>query len=237
MFGRMDANGLEAAAGRRYFMERRGDGVPIINSETQALTGQQPEYRLIDNAELCLTIPSAEPASGPASVVVTVRCEGEPCEAATVLVLFPNSTWKSAATDAHGEARLDLHAVNLPLTVFAAAPHHSAYVEREWLPTERALAIELSPLTDGGSVVFPEAAGGIPGLSGRLNPIRDTHNRTYLYASNIAINGGAPQPVTFEPNVDELHLIDADGREATVRIVAIVGQSSLIEYRSPDGGM
>ena len=31
------------------------------------------------------------------------------------------------------------------------------HVEREWVPSQRALAIELEPLPDGGAVIFPEA--------------------------------------------------------------------------------
>ena len=88
----------------------------------------------------------------------------------------------------------------------------------------------MQSLPDGGSVIFPEATGNIPGLSGRLNPIRDTQDRTYLYASNIAINEGQQQPVTFIPGED-LRLTDADGRELMVRIVAIIGRSALLEYR------
>lgn len=42
--------------GRRYLMERRGDGVPIIIAETVALSGREPVYRLIDEAELLLII-------------------------------------------------------------------------------------------------------------------------------------------------------------------------------------
>lgn len=45
--------------GRQYLMEKRGDGVPIIMHESYALSGKQPEYRLIDDAELLLTIFSA----------------------------------------------------------------------------------------------------------------------------------------------------------------------------------
>ncbi len=231
MLGRIDASGIDAASGRRFFLERRGDGVPIIRSETLALTGRPAAYRLIDGAELCLTLPAAEPESGPASVVVTVRKEGTPLAGATVLALFPNNTWKSGSTNELGEARLDLHSVNLPMTVFVAGPNAAAHVEREWLPSERPLAIELAALPDGGSIVFPESTGDVPGLTGRLNPILDTSNRTYLYASNIAINGGQQQPVTFAPEVEELHLMDANGRERLVRIVAIRGRSSLLEYR------
>lgn len=48
-------------AGRhQYFMERRGDGVPIILNESLRLSGRLPEYRLLDDAELLLTIYSAD---------------------------------------------------------------------------------------------------------------------------------------------------------------------------------
>jgi len=42
--------------GRRFLMEKRGDGVPIILAESRQLSGRDPEYRLIDDAELLLTI-------------------------------------------------------------------------------------------------------------------------------------------------------------------------------------
>ena len=84
-------------------------------------------------------------------------------------------------------------------------------------------------------VILPEGAGTLPGLSGRLNPIRDSHDRTWLYASNIAINQGQPQPVHFIPGED-LRLTDADGREVWARIVEVAGRSALVEYRPIAGG-
>ncbi len=53
---------LNADAGvshRRYIMDRRGEGVPLILSRTHELSGCLPRYQLIDNTELLLTIPSA----------------------------------------------------------------------------------------------------------------------------------------------------------------------------------
>ena len=231
VLGRIDASKIEGAGGRQYFMERRGDGVPIIHRETKELTGREARFRLINDSELCLTIPAASPDSGPATVVITVRCDGRPLAGADVLALFPNKTWKLASTDRDGEARLELHSVHLPLTVFAAAEGCTAYAELEWIPAERTLAVELAALPGGGSVVFPEATGHIPGLTGRLNPILDTENRTYLYASNIAINRGQQQPVTFVPGEEEMQLTDANGNEFLVRVAAITGRSSLLEYR------
>ena len=231
VLGGMDVGEIAGSGGRSHFMERRGDGIPIIRRETRELTGKEPGFRLIDDSELCLTIPAAEPDSGPAALVVTVRCDSEPLMGADVLALFPNNTWKRSSTDRNGEARLELHSVHLPLTVFAAAEGCAAHVEREWIPAERGLAIELAALRGGGSLVLPEATGHIPGLSGRLNPILDTSDRTYLYASNIVINGGQQQPVSFIPAVEDLRLMDANGIEFLVRVVAITGRSSLLEYR------
>ena len=46
--------------GRGFYMEKRGDGVPIILSESEQLSGEKPVYRLIDNSEPLLTIYSAK---------------------------------------------------------------------------------------------------------------------------------------------------------------------------------
>ncbi len=45
--------------GRRSFIEKRGDGVPIIVRESRELSGREPAYRLIDDSELLLTLFSA----------------------------------------------------------------------------------------------------------------------------------------------------------------------------------
>jgi predicted HTH transcriptional regulator len=41
---------------RTYIMDKRGEGVPIIISERLELSGKRPEYTLIDDTELLLTI-------------------------------------------------------------------------------------------------------------------------------------------------------------------------------------
>ena len=234
VLGRMSVGGIEGAVGRRFFMERRGDGVPIIRRETQELCGRPPNFQLIDGTELCLTIPAASLESTPANTVITVRRAGHPLTGAEVLTLFPNKTWKSAATDENGEASIDLHSTHLPMTVFAAAVGFAAHLERDWVPAERTLELEMHAIPEGGSVIFPEKTGHIPGLTGRLNPIRDGQDRTYLYTSNIAIDGGKTQPVHFIFGED-LRLTDAYGKEMLARIVDITGQSALVEYRPASG--
>lgn len=51
--------GTVGQVGRGFYMEKRGDGVPIILSESEKLSGKKPIYRLIDESELLLTIHSA----------------------------------------------------------------------------------------------------------------------------------------------------------------------------------
>ena len=243
VLGRIPVRDISGATGRQFFMERRGDGVPIIQRTTRELSGRLPEYRLTDGAELCLTIPSAptDPwdlfrggiAKDPATTaVITVQSDGIPLAEVDVLAVFPNGTWRRATTNTNGAVGIDLYLnqTEQPITVFAASERFSARIEREWIPSAGELTLDLKPLREGGSVIFPEEIGDIPGLTGRLNPIRDRLDRVYLYTTNIAVNRGKPQPVYFTFGED-LRLTDSLGREALVRIVDIVGRSALLEYR------
>ena len=173
------------------------------------------------------------PASTPSPSVgvITVQCNGSPLVGAEVLALFPNDTWVAEITDSAGEANLGLYNTGLPMTVFAAAQGCTAHVTSRWTPTDGGLAVDLSQLPDGGSMVIRQGTGHIPGLAGRLNPILDTLGRTYLYADNIAVNGGQPKPVTFVPGRDRLSLVDANGNEFRMCVTAIKGRSALIEYQ------
>ncbi len=60
LLGRTPADEEGERVGRRHFMEKRGDGVPIIMREGRRLADQEPVYRLIDDSELLLTIFSAK---------------------------------------------------------------------------------------------------------------------------------------------------------------------------------
>ncbi|MCY4277536.1 MAG: putative DNA binding domain-containing protein [Gammaproteobacteria bacterium] len=232
VLGRTGVGGIKGAEERGFIMERRGDGIPIIRNETKQLAGRLPEFKLIGGSELLVVLPSAPTQPSPALVEVEVSANQSALAGAAVLVLFPNHTWKSATTDSFGRATLGIHTTELPLTVFVAAADHAAHMIRNWLPSSETVSVELDALPDGGSAIFEDKTGHLPGLTGRLNPIRDNLDRTYLYASNIAINEGKPQPVHFALNED-LHLVDSNGVKCLVRIVQILGGCALVQYRSP----
>ena len=226
----LEVGDVHGAGDRQYYLEQRGEGVPIIYEETWALTGTEPTYELIGGAELRLTMPSARPPVPGIQGEVSVTAQGRPLAGATVLALYPNKTWMREETDALGRIRFGFHS-ELPITVYCAAPEQRARVARGWWPPD-ALEIELEALPKGGSMVIPERTGHLPGLEGRLNPILDSLDRMYLYATNVSINEGRQQPVHFKLG-EPLRLTDVRGGEWSVRFVEMTGNSSVLEYEPP----
>ena len=218
---------IAGAGDRQYFLEQRGEGVPIIYEQTRELTGRDPEYKLNGIAELCLTIPAANPPVAGIEGRVSVFTSGKPLAGASVVALYPNKTWMEGGTDTFGQVTFGFHS-ELPITVFCTAPGHSAYVDRDWRPPAP-LSVELEPLPRGGSAIFTEGTGHLPNLTGRLNPILDNLDRMYLYTTNIAINKGEQQPVHFKLK-QALRLTDINGSEWTVRFIEMIGKSALLEY-------
>ena len=228
--GHMKVFGVAGSEDRRYFMERRGDGVRIIQRTTRELCGKDPDYSVIDRRELSLIIPAASHRNNPDSVTVKVLAKGQPCPDVSLLILYPNKTWMEAATEYDGAGRVELYTTELPMKVFVARSGYRAHCEEGWIPKEGPLIVNLKELPSGGAVIFPNKSGYIPGLKGRLNPKRDTLDRTYLYTTNVAINEGRQQPVSFLYG-EELRLTDNVGYECMIRIIDITGQSALLEYR------
>ena len=224
---------IAGAGDRQYFLEQRGEGVPIIFEQTRELTGRDPEYRLNGVAELCLTIPSANPPVEGIKGEVSVTSSGKPLAGAKVVTLYPNKTWMEGETDTFGRVSFGFHS-QLPITVFCGASGYCAGVVRDWHPPDP-LSVQLQPLLGGGSDIFPERTGHLPNLTGRLNPILDNRDRMYLYTTNIAINEGEQQPVHFKLK-QPLRLTDINGFEWIVRFIEFIGKSALLEYRPPDQG-
>ena len=219
---------IHGAGDRQYFLELRGEGVPVIYEQTRELTGRDPEYELIGGTELRLTLPSATPPVEGIAGEVQVSAGGRPLAGAQVVAHYPNKTWMQETTDSFGRVEFGFHS-DLPITVFCAAAGYTGHVERGWRPPE-SLSIGLRQLPGGGSAIFTEQTGHLPHLKGRLNPILDNLDRTYLYATNVAIDEGKQQPVPFKLN-QSLLLTDVQGSELIVRFIDMFGKSALLEYR------
>lgn len=61
LLARCPVGGADLARHRSHMMDKRGEGVPIILERSRQLSGREPQYRLIDDTELMLTIWAARP--------------------------------------------------------------------------------------------------------------------------------------------------------------------------------
>jgi hypothetical protein len=151
-----------------------------------------------------------------------------PLKGAEIYFIRSNGVHSSkAVSDDAGVA--EIPTLGEVVSLYCALDGFYGYYQKEYDP-DRSLRITLRKNPHGGSVIFPDGTGYIPGLSGRLNPILDTEARTYLYAENISIDDGKPQPTTFVPNRPMI-LEDLDGHRVEIAIVSILHASSLIDYR------
>ena len=150
--GQCPADDVPGAGGRPFFVERRGEGIGVIEDETFALSGRRARFELIGERELMVLLPAASlpVADGVAfSVEVTHGDTGAPLPGVDVLMVYPNRTSREARTDAFGRAEIVLHAP-LPMTVFCAADGFAAHVDRDRLPEGDPLPVRMHPSPDGG---------------------------------------------------------------------------------------
>ncbi|MBI4775369.1 MAG: putative DNA binding domain-containing protein [Deltaproteobacteria bacterium] len=61
LLARCPVGGGDWAPHRSHMMDKRGEGVPIILERSRQLSGREPQYRLIDDTELMLTVWAARP--------------------------------------------------------------------------------------------------------------------------------------------------------------------------------
>ena len=229
--GQCPVGEVPGAGGRRYFIERRGEGIAVIEDETFSLAGRKPTFELIGERELKLVLPAASPPLPDgiaARIAVRNGDTGAPLPGVHVLMIYPNKTYREARTDTFGHADFVLHA-RLPMTVLCAAPGFSARVANGHEP-DGPLELHMPPVPHGGSLIIANRTGHLRGIEGRLCPILDTLDRSYLYADNVAVNDGQPQPVRFNLN-EPIRLTDSMGAGATLWFRELVGASCVFDYR------
>ena len=117
------------------------------------------------------------------------------------------------------------------MTVLCAAPGFQAQVaSHDAANQSTGIHVAMEPKPDGGSQIIANRTGHLDGIQGRLAPTLDSLDRTYLYASNIAINDGLPQPAHFKLN-EPIRLTDSLGNNATVWFREMRGASCVFDYR------
>lgn len=172
------------------------------------------------------TIPRVDPKTPRVSVMSS---SGSAISGATIVAIADNDTTKTGKTDASGTVTMTIP-TRRRYQLLVAHPGFPGAVIPSWDPAED-VQVSLAPTENIGSLIC-HGTGYIPGLEGRLNPILDTSNRTYLYADNIAIDGGKNQPATFRVN-HPVELEDCNGVVMQIRVLHIQGRTSLIQFVRP----
>lgn len=147
-----------------------------------------------------------------------------------IVLSADNGTYLEGTTDPFGRCVFEIQ-TRRNYSVLAAHLDYPSFVQNNYDP-KADLNIILQK-AEGISSIIIQGTGYIPGLKGRLNPILDSLKRTYLYADNIAIDGGKGQPVTFSLN-EPISLEDDQGIIIYVNFRFVNGRTTaLIDYTRP----
>ncbi|BDE82493.1 toll/interleukin-1 receptor domain-containing protein [Porphyromonas somerae] len=185
-----------------------------------------PSEQIRNSLSPLIKIPKVTPSNLEVNIIDE---KSNPIVGADIYLIADNNTFLNAKTNDEGFACIKIN-VRRRYRLFIADANHPAYILDEVDPNYN-IQVSLHTSENIGSIIC-KSTGYIPGLKGRLNPILDTSNRTYLYADNIAIDGGKLQPTTFETNVP-MDLEDCDGMIMQITVKAIQGAVSLIEFVKP----
>ena len=189
----------------------------------------QGDYEASANEVLRVVRPTVKAVEQEGSVLsVRTTADGDlPISHVALCALARNGTTVSAFSDQNGTASLRLRK-GQEYSLLVAHPQHPSKL---WEKVSGGTRIDVRlPMGRHSGSLIVHSIGHIPGLSGRLNPILDTSNRTYLYADNISMNGEHKQPYSFVPNVP-FELEDALGAKFEVDVKLIYGQTTLLDYR------
>ena len=173
---------------------------------------------------------SALPRPEPSTLKVAIsNDEGKGVGGASITALADNGTVLNAMSDVDGRASLSVR-TRKNYRLLVAHPDYPATIVEAVDPAD-SIAIVVPRSENLGSLIV-HSTGYIHGLEGRLNPILDESKRNYLYADNIAINGGLPQPAKFVVN-EPFELEDCHGTVFVVSVKLIFGRTALLQYLRP----
>lgn len=193
----------------------------IVSSESKRI-----EHDVNVNIPVASTYKSLK-KSNPAQFKLILLYNDKPIKEASVTLIAKNATCIAGKTNDGGIAEMQIptsHDYSLLLT----HPEFPAYIVKE-LDTSNDLQICFSNKNSWGSIICHSTCY-LPGLSGRLNLILDTGNRTYLYADNISFDNKTLQPFSFK--IDNPFILeDCLGNAFEVVVIFIHGRTSVLNYK------
>ncbi len=151
----------------------------------------------------------------------------QPVQHAELALVASNGTYVFAQSNNKGVAALELPDEQ-PGTLLIAHPQHRALVVSDFSPKSKH-RLTLSGNPGQGSVIFLLSTGEVPGLEGRLNPIKDNLRRTYIYGDNISFNNQPEQPFSFVLDVPFM-AEDAQRHRFKLTVREIIGRTSLLDF-------
>lgn len=204
------------------------DFVQIIERKLIYSGGTIPSENLRETLSTITPMPKIAPHE--ITITVVNKKNGVGISNAHTVLSAENGTYLHTTTNELGIGKINIQTRRLYSMLIAHQNYPSALMEK--LDLDSDLKVELSEIDNIGSIII-QSTGYIPGLQGRLNPIFDSANRMYLYADNIAINGGKNQPVHFSIN-NAISLEDNQGTIINLIFRFINGHTTaLIDYIKP----
>jgi hypothetical protein len=201
--------------------------VEIIEKKLIFSGGTIPSENLRKALSTITPIPRIEPIK---NTITIVDDNGRGIPNVQVVLSAENGTYIQSSTNEHGIANITIQTRRVYTVIIAHTEFPSAILEK--YDPNSDLEIILNKIENIGSIII-QGNGYIPGLQGRINPILDPSNRAYLYATNIAIEGGKNQPVTFSLN-EPLTLEDSQGTVMNLIFKYVNGRTTaLIDYVKP----
>lgn len=200
--------------------------VKIIEKKLIYSGGTIPSENLRKALSTITPIPKIKPLQ---NIISIFDNKQKPIAKAQISLSADNGTYLASTTDENGLGRFFISTRRM-YKVLVAHPNFQSVIFDNYDPNSD-LKIELSELENVGSLII-QSTGYIPGLEGRLNPILDTSNRMYIYATNISINDGKNQPVVFK--IDEpFTLEDKHGVIMNIVVRYISNETTLFDYIKP----
>lgn len=123
--------------------------------------------------------------------------QGHPIAQAKVVLMAKNHTYLEGCTDENGMAYFVIKNKKIFSVLIAHSKYKGCYFPE--INASKDIRILMQKTSGTGSVILKKS-GEIPGILGKIKPIKKRNKKLVLFADNLAIDGGVEQPFNFELN-------------------------------------